>query len=173
MNKQLDGLNSQSASHRNSIIAGIAIIALGLIALAGQLGIRGMDGLILLPALASIFLAWGLLTRTFGLVIPGGILSGVALGAYLVQGPLAGASEPVEGAIFLLAMSLGWVLVAALSLVTAANFQWWPLIPAAILAATGALLIAGSTGIAILQALGFIWPVVLIAAGAFVLIRRK
>jgi hypothetical protein len=173
MNNRLDNLPTGAASNRNSLIAGIAIIILGLIALVAQLGVRRLDGFLILPALAVVFLAWGLLTRTFGLIIPGGILSGVALGAYLVEGPLAGAAEPVSGGVFLLAFSLGWALIALLSPITERVFQWWPLVPGAILAAIGGLLLAGGSGLAILQAIGFIWPVILIAAGAYVLIRRK
>jgi hypothetical protein len=155
------------------VIAGIAIIALGVISLAAQLGVPVADGFLILPALAGIFLVWGLLTRTFGLIIPGGILSGVALGAYLVEGPLGGSAELVAGGVFLLAFSLGWALIAALSLYTARSFQWWPLVPGSIMAVIGALMLAGGSGLAVLKAFGFIWPVVLIAVGAYVLIRRK
>lgn len=35
--------------------------------------------------LAVIFLAWGLIMRSFGLIIPGGILTGIALGTALIQ----------------------------------------------------------------------------------------
>ena len=173
MNTELDGMKQHRASNRNSLIAGVAIIVLGLIALVAQLNAGEANGLLVLPALAAVFLAWGLLTRTFGLVIPGGILSGIALGAFLVQGPLANSPETVSGGIFLLAFSLGWALIAVLSIFTARSFQWWPLIPGAILAVIGALLIAGGSGLQVLQALGYVWPVVLVVAGAWVLIRRK
>jgi hypothetical protein len=173
MNNQLDKLHEEPATRRNSAIAGIAIIALGLIALASQLGVPETTGFLIPPALAGIFLVWGLFTRTFGLIIPGGILSGVSLGILMTQRPFAGASEPVSGGVFLLAFSLGWALIAALSPYTARSFQWWPLVPGAILAGIGALLLAGASGLALLQALGYIWPAVLIVAGIIVLIRRK
>lgn len=172
MNK-LDNLDRASTTPRNSLIAGVAIIALGLIALLAQLNPTGFNGFLILPALAAVFLVWGLLTRTFGLVIPGGILSGISFGIYLAQGPLAGQPEPVSGGVFLLAFALGWALIAALSLYTSSSFQWWPLVPGGILAAIGALLFAGASGLAVLQVLGFAWPVILIAAGAYVLIRRR
>jgi hypothetical protein len=173
MNNHFEKQNIESTSSRNAAIAGVAIIALGLVALASQLGVPQALGFLIPPALAGIFLAWGLLSRTFGLIIPGGILSGVSLGIFLTQGPFAGVAEPVTGGVFLLAFSLGWVLIALLSPYTAGSFQWWPLVPAAILAAIGALLLAGASGLAVLNAFGLIWPVALIVAGAIVLIRRK
>ena len=173
MNKQLENLNPERASSRNSLIAGVAIIVLGLIALAAQLGATGPNGLLILPALAAVFLAWGLLTRTFGLVIPGGILAGIAFGAFLAEGPLAGQPETLTGGVVLVAFSFGWVLVSLRSPLTARSFQWWPRIPAAILATIGALLIAGGSAEAVAKVLGFAWPVILIGVGAWVLIRRK
>ncbi|MCU0507507.1 MAG: hypothetical protein MUC34_03740 [Anaerolineae bacterium] len=173
MNNHLEKQNEHTTSSRNAVIAGVAIIALGLVALASQLGVAEALGYLIPPTLAGIFLAWGLLTRTFGLIIPGGILSGVSLGIFVTQGPFAASPEPVTGGIFLLAFSLGWVLIALLSTYTAGSFQWWPLVPGAILAAIGALLLAGASGLAVLKAFGFIWPVILIVAGVVVLIRRK
>jgi hypothetical protein len=173
MNNHFEKLQEESTSSRNAVIAGVAIIALGLVALASQINASQALGFLIPPTLAGIFLAWGLLTRTFGLIIPGGILSGVSLGIFLTQGPFAGATEPVTGGIFLLAFSLGWVLIALLSSFTAGCFQWWPLVPGAILAAIGALLLAGASGLAVLKLFGYIWPVVLIVAGVIVLIRRK
>lgn len=153
MTPQLHNKNSTS-SPRNARIAGAAIIGLGLLILAGQLDLFQPNEFFALPALAAVFLAWGLLTRTFGLVIPGGILSGISLGAYLTQGPLVNAGEPASGGAFLMAFALGWVLIAALSPYTARAFQWWPLIPAGITAFIGALLVAGAAGLQVLQILG-------------------
>ena len=62
---------------RSGVIAGVALIAIGLLALLSQLVDLQNFGLLVLPTLALIFLAWGLITRTFGLIIPGGILAGI------------------------------------------------------------------------------------------------
>ncbi|MEJ5198562.1 MAG: hypothetical protein WHX53_06535 [Anaerolineae bacterium] len=160
-------------STRRSIIAGLALIAFGVLMLLGQLQMLGGAELLILPALAVIFLAWGLLTRTFGLIIPGGILIGVALGGYLVEQPFADMAEPMRGAIFLLAFAAGWVLIALLSPLSTTGFQWWPLIPAGVIGGLGGLLLAGDAGLQVLRALGYLWPIALIAVGAWILVRRR
>jgi len=170
-------MNAQSTtptrSNRAALTGGIVLIAVGLLALLGQLGLPANIGIFFIPALAVIFLAAGLISRTFGLVIPGGILAGIGLGIALIEGSLAGLNEPTRGAIFLLAFAAGWLLIALLSRFTADAFQWWPLIPAGILAALGGLLLAGETGLQVLKVFGYAWPVALVAAGAWIILRKR
>ncbi len=161
------------ATTRGSVAAGLALIAFGILMLLGQLEMLGRLELLIVPALALIFLAWGLATHTFGLVIPGGILAGIALASYLIGQPFATVGETTQGAIFLLAFSTGWVLIALLSLFLTPRFQWWPLIPGGIMAALGALLLAGEAGLRVLQLAGYAWPLVLIALGAWIILRRR
>ena len=160
-------------SNRGPLIGGIILIVIGILALLSQLEILAGKGVYFVPALGVIFLAWGLLTRTFGLIIPGGILSGVGLGTVLLQGPLAGQNELAQGGAFLLVFAAGWVLIALLSKFTAESFQWWPLIPAGIMGAIGGLLMAGETGLQILKVIGYAWPLALIAAGAWIILRKR
>lgn len=164
---------TDTRSHRAPLTGGIILIAIGALALLSQLHVFDNIGLFFVPALAALFLAWGLLTRTFGLIIPGGILGGIGLGIALVEGPLAGLGEPAQGAIFLLAFAAGWLLIALLSKFTAGAFQWWPLIPAAVLGLIGGLLVAGETGLQVLKAISYAWPVALIIAGAWIILRKR
>lgn len=166
-------LPSHTPKRRPALMGGIILIAIGVLALLAQLGLLENLGVLFLPVLGALFLIWGLSTRTFGLVIPGGILSGIGLGIWLLQGPLADAAEPVQGAVFMLAFAAGWGLIALLSRITADTPQWWPLIPGGILAAIGGLLLAGETGIRILELSGYAWPVFLIALGLWILWRRR
>ena len=170
-------MNTQSAtpvrSHRKPLTGGIILIAIGAIALLGQLDLFANVGGWIIPALGLIFLTWGLATRTFGLVIPGGILSSIGLGIVLTEGPLTGLGELADGAVFLLAFAAGWLLIALLSRFTTGGFQWWPLIPAGILALVGGLLVAGDAGLQVLKAIGYVWPVVLIAVGAGIILRKR
>ncbi len=165
--------NTPARFNRAPLIAGIVLIAIGALTLAAQLGLFADFGMFFIPALGILFLAWGLLTRTFGLIIPGGILAGIGLGIALITGPLAAAGEPAQGAIFLLAFAAGWLLITLLSHFTDAAFQWWPLIPAGILGSIGGLLLAGETGLQVLTIIGYAWPVVLIAAGAWIILRKR
>lgn len=170
-------MNTQTAtttrSNRAPLTGGIILILIGALTLLAQLDVFANIGLFFVPALGIIFLTWGLLTRTFGLVIPGGILGGIGLGIVLLEGPLAGLSEPAQGAIFLLAFAAGWLLIALLSTMTTSGFQWWPLIPAAVLGLIGGLLVAGEAGLQVLKVIGFAWPVALIAAGAWIVLRKR
>ncbi|MGC8780565.1 MAG: hypothetical protein ACP5UQ_06840 [Anaerolineae bacterium] len=160
-------------STRRSLVAGLALIAFGALMLLGQLQLLSGAEMLVLPALAVIFLAWGLATRTFGLLIPGGVLAGIGAGSYLIARPLADVAEPTQGAIFLLAFGAGWLLIALLSPLATSGFQWWPLIPAGVIGGLGALLLAGDAGLQVLRLLGYAWPLALIAVGAWILLRRR
>ncbi|NJN16590.1 MAG: hypothetical protein HC822_10105 [Oscillochloris sp.] len=70
-----------------------------------------------LAILALIFLVTGAMNRSAGLLIPGGILGGIALGAGLIEGPFAGVGDPLSGGIFLLSFAAGWVLITVMSLI--------------------------------------------------------
>ena len=162
---------------RRNLAAGLALIAFGVLTLLGQLQLTLHVELLILPALALIFLAWGLITRIFGLLIPGGILAGIALGSYLVERPLAAAAEPIQGGVFLLAFAVGWFLIVLLSPFAPSSrhssFRWWPLVPGSILALIGALLLAGDAEMRILTLLGYAWPIVLMALGVWLILRRR
>lgn len=71
---------------RKHATADIILILIGLLILAGEFIQSETIGLLFLPILSLIFLAWGLLNRSIGLLIPGGILLGIGLGAYLIEG---------------------------------------------------------------------------------------
>lgn len=154
-------------------ILGIMLILIGLLVFASMItDLPNMQWLVL-PGLALIFLLWGLLTHEFGLLIPGGVLAGIALGTYLIQGPFADRPENLEGGIFLLTFSLGWLLISLLSLLTKQGFQWWPLIPGSILGLIGAALLAGGAAASVLEVFGYAWPLVLVAVGIGLLLRRR
>lgn len=158
---------------RNALVGGIALIVIGLLTLAGQVLDLQNLGLLVLPALALIFLAWGLITRTFGLIIPGGILAGIGLGAIVVEQSWVPMGEMTQGGVFLLCFAAGWVLISLLSVFTSERLQWWPLIPGGILGAIGVLLLAGDAGVKVLELLGYAWPVALIIAGLYLVLRRS
>lgn len=166
-------MTAQVSSTRKALAAGFALIALGIVALLAQLDVVASVGLLIVPTLSIIFLAWGLLTRNFGLIIPGGILAGIGLGIVVLEGILSGPDGTVEGGIFLLCFAGGWLLVSLLSPLTSSAFQWWPLIPSGILAAIGALLVAGDAGLKVLEVIGYAWPLALVAAGIWILLKRK
>lgn len=74
---------------------------------------------------------------------------------------------------FLIGFAAGWALISLLSLFTGDRFAWWPLIPGGIMAAIGAIPMTGAAGLGLLTALGYAWPLALIGAGAYILLKRK
>jgi uncharacterized membrane protein (DUF485 family) len=164
--------SEQLHPERNRYAGGIILILLGVFLLIGQVTSWNMSWLAL-AALAAIFLVWGLIVRTFGLVIPGSILAGIALGV-----ALTGTVFPViDGAhtsgVFLLSFAAGWGLMALLSVFTSGGFRWWPLIPGGILALVGLALLAGPNSLFLLTYASYLWPLVLIGVGIFILLRRR
>ena len=157
---------------RNRYAGGIVLILLGVFLLISQLTSWNISWLGL-AGLAAIFLVWGLVVRTFGLVIPGSILAGIALGAALTAPVFPGITDERSSGVFLLAFSAGWGLMALLSIFTKGGFRWWPLIPGGIIALVGVGLMAGSQGLLLLSYLNFLWPLVLIGLGIFIILRRR
>jgi hypothetical protein len=164
---------SETSSRPRGWIAGGILILIGVVALLQQFA--SFPQLLFLPGLGLIFLAWGLMTRKTGLLIPGGVLAGLGLGAYLVESPFAFLGDPAKGGVVLLGMAAGWGLISLLSLITEGNGKWivWPLIPGGILALLGGTLMAGQPGLQVLEYVGKGWPVVLIAIGLYLLLRRR
>ena len=166
--------NQQTQSDvRNRVIAGAALILIGALVLIGQVTQSTQLALLVPAMLGVIFLAWGLITRTFGLVIPGSILVGVGLGTYLITGPYSTMEGEAQGGLFMVAFAAGWLLMCLLSPLTSSGFQWWPLIPGAIIGAIGAALLSGGFGIQLLQIIGYGWPLILVGIGIYLLVKRR
>lgn len=164
---------AKSNEGRERVILAVMLIAIGLLVFLSQIIDLPQIQLLILPGLALIFLLWGLLIREIGLLIPGGILAGIALGVYLITGPYAGQIEENQGGIFLLAFSAGWALISLLSLVSKQGFQWWPLIPGGIIGLVGLAVMRGGAAMQLLEILGYVWPLALVAVGVYILLKRR
>lgn len=158
---------------RDRVILGVMLIAIGLLVFLSQIIDLPHIEWLVLPGLALIFLVFGLITREIGLLIPGGILAGIALGIYLITGPYAGQVEETQGGIFLLAFSAGWALISLLSLLSKQGFKWWPLIPGGIIGLVGLAIMRGGAAMRLLEIMGYAWPLVLVAVGAYFLLKRR
>lgn len=158
--------------NNRQLVGGLALLLLGLVALAAQFIDVDWLGLLILPTLALIFLAWGLATRESGFLIPGGILAGLGAGTLLIVGPLDAAPEDVKGGAFLLTFALGWALIPILSTLFTKERHLWALIPGAIMALIGGALLLGGVAMDLLELLGNWWPVILIAAGLILIFQQ-
>lgn len=125
-----------------------------------------------LPVIGVAFLVAGIVTRQAGLLIPGGIMGGISLGIFLIEGPFTLVSEDDKGGLFMLAFAAGWFSIALLSLLTPER-QWWALIPGGVMALIGLAALGGGIWGSLLRVLGFGWPVVLIAIGVYSLLRHR
>jgi hypothetical protein len=154
------------------MVGGVALILIGLLALAMQFFPLNELSMLFLPTLGAIFLLWGLLTRTPGLLIPGGIITGIGVGVFLTQRAFPGLEGIDQGGVILLSFAGGWVLITVLCALIGVRCLW-PLIPGAIMALVGGALIAGGAGLAVLEWAGKLWPLILIGLGAYWIVWRR
>ncbi len=167
-------MTKQVEKKHDGYLGGVILVIIGLIALANQF--VDLDafpdlGLLIVPGIGALFLLWGILSREAGLMIPGGIMSGLGLGIFLTASPYELVSEANEGGVFMLSFALGWVLITVLTAVFTEETHWWPLIPAAIMGLIGGTVLVGGIFESILSLLGTFWPLILIGLGVWILIE--
>jgi hypothetical protein len=161
---------------KKDLTGGLILVAIGLIALAGQFFTFSVPenlGLLIVPGLGGLFLAWGILTRNPGLVIPGGILSGVGWGIYAISGPFSIWQGDNEGGVFLIFLGLGFGLITVITAVFTKETHWWALIPGGIIAFVGASILFGGFLLTLLTYVGKLWPLALILLGISILVNAK
>jgi hypothetical protein len=155
---------------------GLILIAIGLLALAFQLlpvQLTEDMGLLIVPGLGALFLVWGILTHTDGLMIPGGILSGVGWGVYAIAGPFSIWQGDNEGGVFLIFLGLGFGLITVVTAVFGEETHWWALIPGGIIAFVGASILFGGVLLNVLAFVGKLWPLALILIGISILVKSN
>lgn len=162
----------EQSNSMNTLVGGMVLIGLGSLFLLAQF----LEvGLLVLPILAIVFIAAGILARSSGWFIPGGILAGIALGSTVTQ--LASLPEDAEGGVFLLCFALGWVSITVLTKLFTQEDQRWALIPALIMALIGGAVLAGEAGRTMLgitfSIANYIWPVILIGIGLYLIVRHR
>ncbi|VAW36850.1 hypothetical protein MNBD_CHLOROFLEXI01-4620 [hydrothermal vent metagenome] len=153
---------------------GLILVGIGLWALLNQfvtINLPGNLGLLFLPGLGAMFLAWGILTRNGGLMIPGGILSGIGWGAYAISGPFSVWQGDSEGGVFLMSLGLGFGLITLVTAVFTNKTHMWALIPGSIIFLVGTSILFGGAMLTAVSLLGKLWPVGLILLGATVLYK--
>lgn len=149
---------------------GLALIALGALALISTIFQSTLAGLLVLPALGAMFLVWGFSVREPGPLIPGGILSGLGIGALISQNlPIAPSGE-MAGAIVVAGLALGFLAIVPLTLFVSGHAHYWALFPGAVLALVAVSLYLNAT--TVLSFLGvYLWPVAAVGVGVFLLWR--
>ena len=159
------------SAKRDDLVGGLVLIGIGLLFLVSRFVDFGNLGLLILPLLGVAFMTWGILTREDGLMVPGGILSGVGVGVYLIAGPLALPAGIEEGGIFLLSLGAGFASITLFTALFGKETHWWGLIPGGIIALVGLSVLFGGVFMDVLSAAGKYWPVILIGVGVYTIFK--
>jgi hypothetical protein len=146
-------------------LPGVILIAVGATLFAVQLLHLDADVIVLVIGLvfASAFAA----TRRYGLLIPAGIMTG--LGAGILLEDIGAKGEPA-----MLGLGLGFLAIYAVDALSSgarAPGRWWPLIPGAIITVIAGA--SGTFGQEGARAIEQGWPILLIAVGAWLVMRRR
>lgn len=147
----------------SGLTAGIILIALGAVFLLAQ--IVRLENAVLFALGVGFFAAYFTTGRTRGFLVAGGVLSGLGLGTLVSS--FAGLTGPVASAVWFLGFAAGWAAIYV-----AERSMRWVLWPAAVFLVLGA--ISGITAIPGFDDLSrYLWPVVLIVIGGWLLLRRQ
>ncbi|HUG06713.1 MAG TPA: hypothetical protein VMQ78_09240 [Candidatus Limnocylindria bacterium] len=146
-------------------LPGVILIVIGVTLFAVQLLRLDADVIVLIVGLV-LAIAYAA-TRRYGLLIPAGILSGLGTGILLED--LGARGEPV-----VLGLGLGFLAIFGVDLIASGareRGRWWPLVPGTILTiVAGAESTFGAEGKRLIEQA---WPVLLIALGAWLLVRGR
>lgn len=146
-------------------LPGVILIAVGVTLFAVQL--FDLDASVIVLVIGLVFASVFAATRRYGFLIAAGILTGLGTGIVLENAGLMG--EPVA-----LGLGLGFLAIYVVDLLTTGARQpgrWWPLVPGAILTVVAAAESTfGPEGARLIER-G--WPVLLIAVGAWLLLRGR
>jgi hypothetical protein len=142
-------------------VTGLLLIAVGLLWLVSHL--TGAGAVVIVPGAGVAFVIAYLATHWYGLLVPGGILTG--LGAGLVVATRGGPGEAV-----VLGLGLGFLAITVIDVLRTERRPawWWPLIPG------GVLTVVGASQITIARDLGaYLAPAALLVVGLVLLLRRR
>jgi len=146
-------------------LPGVILIVVGVTLFAVQL--LRLDADVIVVVIGLVFATAYAGTRRYGLLIPAGILTGLGTGILLEDFGARG--EPV-----VLGLGLGFLAIYGVDLLTSGAREpgrWWPLIPGAILTVIAGA--SGAFGVEGERAIAQGWPILLIAVGAWLLLRRR
>lgn len=159
----------QHSMHRREApwIGGLILIAVGALMLATY--VVPDVGLYVVVALGLVFLAAFAISRMFGFLVPGCILTGLGVGVLLTPQVPEGF---MTGAVIVGSLAVGFAAIAVIA------YLWrlpeahpWPLIPAAILGTVAAFLVIDRPEA--LEYLNLVAAVALIIGGGWLFWRRR
>jgi hypothetical protein len=145
------------------------LIVIGIAALANNLGFDSFAGNFASLAIGGAFLVAYAVSRRYGYLVPGGILTGVGVG--LVAASLLRVADADTGAYAAIGGGVGFLLIYALDLLVSGSAdRWWPVIPGSLMVVAGAGMLTGNQEL--MRQLGLWSPVLLIGLGVAILVAR-
>ncbi len=130
---------------------------------------------IMLWLLAVVTTVVGMIRHEAEWFLPAGLCFGLGLGIFLLTEPFTLSYNERGGALFLLSISLGWILMAFFSRRFSERTLWWTLLPALImwLFANEMIPLLTPPNAGFFRGLNYLWPVVLIVTGAYFIVQGQ
>ena len=145
-----------------NLISGVVVVVVGVLLLVAQT----MDqvGQYIPLLVGGILLIAFFVTKQYGFLVPGAIITAVGVGTVLVANDPTG----TRGPLFLVALGIGFVSIWVLGqIVRVPENHWWPLVPGGILMTIGVVALLGRQA---QQYLDY-WPLVLVVIGVGLVAR--
>jgi pimeloyl-ACP methyl ester carboxylesterase len=108
-----------------------------------------------------------------GLVVLGSIASGLVAALVLSLLVFGGFQEPTITGVMLLAFGAGWAMLAVLSVRRTDQPQRWAMIPAGFMGLSGLGFLVFQPGTSTVGALGWVWPIVLVALVVWMVVQSR
>lgn len=169
-------LIDRSAAGRSqtwAMLPGAVLIGLGVMLFAAERVPEGYESLTVIAGIGLILVVVALVTRAYGVLIPGGLMTGIGLGVSAVE------NLTVEGlaaaGVILGGIGLGFVLVYLLDRLFLRASNAWPMIPAVLLIGGGAVFYFAAragVGAEAQEVLNLVWAALLIGFGLWILVRQ-
>jgi len=147
------------AQRQSRVTAGATLIVVGLVLFFLQ-HMEGLGDTAIFAALGAIFLIGYLWRRAYGLLVPAGILLGLAVGSYFDEVTTGEADWTLFG------LGCGFFLIYGLDLLYRRRRLWWPLVPGCIL-----VLLAFPGTKDLLDLVIDHWPLLLVIIGGVIVVH--
>jgi len=147
-------------NRRSQLATGAALIVIGIVALGLQY-FEGPGRAVILLLAGGSFVAAYFYSDIYGLLIPGGILSGLGIGSLAEWQDVAVRDPNAVG------LGIGFVAIYVVERVYRRRAHWWPLIPGVILVGSGVGARFGDVG-------HILWrwaPAILVLLGVVLVVR--
>jgi len=145
---------------RSPVVGGLALIVVGLALffLRGSMETR----VLMFLFMGGVFIAAAVYERTYGFLVPGGIMLGLGIGLLAEDWAWLPISESTP-----FGLGLGFLLIYALDRLLMREGSWWPLVPGGMLMLVG----IGMQRDVVRWVFREGWPLAIVAVGVFLVLR--